>query len=31
VEQLTTFNAEGYYFVPEESDASTLMFKRAEN
>ena len=31
VEQLTTFNAEGYYFVPEESDANTLMFKRAEN
>ncbi|MGR1184071.1 peroxide stress protein YaaA [Aeromonas veronii] len=31
VEQLTGFNAEGYYFVPEESDANTLMFKRAEN
>ncbi|WP_421292496.1 peroxide stress protein YaaA [Aeromonas taiwanensis] len=31
VEQLTGFDAEGYYFVPEESDASTLMFKRAEN
>ena len=31
VEQLTGFNADGYYFVPEESDANTLMFKRAEN
>ncbi|MGL4250303.1 MAG: peroxide stress protein YaaA [Aeromonas sp.] len=31
VEQLTGFNTEGYYFVPEESDASHLMFKRAEN
>ncbi|MGS3184081.1 peroxide stress protein YaaA [Aeromonas taiwanensis] len=31
VEQLTGFDAEGYYFVPEESDANTLMFKRAEN
>lgn len=31
VEQLTGFNADGYYFVPEESDAATLMFKRAEN
>ncbi|UBH28659.1 peroxide stress protein YaaA [Aeromonas enteropelogenes] len=31
VEQLTGFNADGYYFVPEESDAGTLMFKRAEN
>ncbi len=31
VEQLTGFDADGYYFVPEESDANTLMFKRAEN
>ena len=31
VDQLTGFNADGYYFVPEESDANTLMFKRAEN
>lgn len=31
VEQLTGFNTDGYYFVPEESDANTLMFKRAEN
>lgn len=31
VEQLTGFNADGYYFVPEESDVGTLMFKRAEN
>lgn len=31
VEQLTSFNVDGYYFVPEESDAQTLMFKRAEN
>ncbi|MGL4931765.1 MAG: peroxide stress protein YaaA [Aeromonas sp.] len=31
VEQLTGFNAEGYTFVPQESDAHTLMFKRAEN
>ena len=31
VEQLTGFNADGYYFGPEESDANTLMFKRAEN
>ena len=31
VEQLIGFNAGGYYFVPEESDAHTLMFKRAEN
>lgn len=31
VEQLTGFDAEGYYFVPEESDVSTLMFKRTEN
>lgn len=31
VEQLTGFNTEGYCFVPEESDASHLMFKRAEN
>ncbi|MGL4716410.1 MAG: peroxide stress protein YaaA [Aeromonas sp.] len=31
VEQLTDFNAEGYTFVPQESDAHTLMFKRAEN
>ncbi|EKP0277911.1 peroxide stress protein YaaA [Aeromonas bestiarum] len=31
VEQLTGFNVDGYHFVPEESDARTLMFKRAEN
>ncbi|PJG58030.1 peroxide stress protein YaaA [Aeromonas cavernicola] len=30
VEQLTDFQAEGYRFVAEESDTSTLMFKRAE-
>ena len=31
VTQLTGFNEAGYYFVPEESDDRTLMFKRAEN
>ena len=31
VEQLAGFNADGYAFVPEESDAHTLMFKRSGN
>ena len=31
VTQLTGFNEAGYYFVPQESDDRTLMFKRAEN
>ena len=31
VTQLTGFNEAGYYFVPQESDERTLMFKRAEN
>jgi cytoplasmic iron level regulating protein YaaA (DUF328/UPF0246 family) len=31
VTQLTGFNEAGYYFVPQESDERTLMFKRTEN
>ena len=31
VTQRTGFNEAGYYFVPQESDERTLMFKRTEN